>query len=63
MFSGCYTALMTPFKDYAVDYEALEKLVEFQIAGGVSGILAVGSTGESRTLISGEHGARSARGG
>jgi 4-hydroxy-tetrahydrodipicolinate synthase len=55
MFSGCYTALMTPFKDYAVDYEALEKLVEFQIAGGVSGILAVGTTGESPTLNWEEH--------
>jgi 4-hydroxy-tetrahydrodipicolinate synthase len=56
MFKGCYTALMTPFTDdYAVDYEALEKLVEFQIAGGVSGILAVGTTGESPTLNWEEH--------
>ncbi len=56
MFSGCYTALMTPFTDgYAVDYDALEKLVGFQIAGGVSGILAVGTTGESPTLNWEEH--------
>ncbi|UCD86797.1 MAG: 4-hydroxy-tetrahydrodipicolinate synthase [Desulfobacterales bacterium] len=56
MFNGCYTALMTPFTDdYAVDYEALEKLVGFQIAGGVSGILAVGTTGESPTLNWEEH--------
>ncbi len=56
MFNGCYTALMTPFRDdYAVDYEGLEKLVEFQIAGGVSGILAVGTTGESPTLNWEEH--------
>jgi 4-hydroxy-tetrahydrodipicolinate synthase len=47
---------MTPFNDdYAVDYEALERLVEFQIAGGVSGILAVGTTGESPTLNWEEH--------
>ena len=55
MLSGCYTALMTPFTDYEVNYEALEKLVEFQIAGGVSGILAVGTTGESPTLNWKEH--------
>ena len=56
MFNGCYTALMTPFKgDYEVDYEGLEKLVEFQIAGGLSGILAVGTTGESPTLNWQEH--------
>ncbi|MBW2319210.1 MAG: dihydrodipicolinate synthase family protein, partial [Deltaproteobacteria bacterium] len=56
MLSGCYTALMTPFgKDYNVDYEALNKLVEFQLTGGVSGILAVGTTGESPTLDWKEH--------
>ena len=56
MFNGCFTALMTPFKDdYEVDYEGLEKLVEFQIAAGVSGILAVGTTGESPTLNWEEH--------
>jgi 4-hydroxy-tetrahydrodipicolinate synthase len=47
---------MTPFTDdYEVDYPSLEKLVEFQIAGGVSGILAVGTTGESPTLNWEEH--------
>ena len=55
MFSGCHTALITPFKDHEVDLEGLEKLVEFQIAGGVSGILAVGTTGESPTLTWEEH--------
>jgi 4-hydroxy-tetrahydrodipicolinate synthase len=56
MFSGCYTALMTPFtEDFEVDYKALQKLAEFQIAGGVSGILAVGTTGESPTLNWEEH--------
>ena len=55
MFSGCYTALMTPFKNHEVDYEGLEKLLEFQIEGGVSGILAVGTTGESPTLTWEEH--------
>jgi len=55
MFSGCYTALVTPFKDEEVDYEGLERLIEFQIANGVSGILAVGTTGESPTLTWYEH--------
>jgi 4-hydroxy-tetrahydrodipicolinate synthase len=55
MFSGCYTALVTPFKGNEVDYEGLRRLVEFQISGGVSGILAVGTTGESPTLTWVEH--------
>jgi 4-hydroxy-tetrahydrodipicolinate synthase len=55
MFSRCYTALITPFKDNEIDSEGLEKLVEFQIASGVSGILAVGTTGESPTLSWTEH--------
>lgn len=55
MFSRCYTALITPFKDHEIDLESLEKLVEFQVAGGVSGILAVGTTGESPTLTWEEH--------
>lgn len=55
MFSRCYTALITPFKDHEIDLEDLDKLMEFQIAGGVSGILAVGTTGESPTLTWEEH--------
>ncbi len=55
MFSRCYTAMVTPFKDNGVDFEGLEKLAEFQIAGGVSGILAVGTTGESPTVTWEEH--------
>lgn len=55
MFSGCYTALITPFKDGEVDREGLEQLVAFQIANGTSGILAVGTTGESPALNWDEH--------
>ena len=56
MLKGCYTALMTPFDhDYHVDYDALNKLVAFQLEGKVSGILAVGTTGESPTLDWKEH--------
>jgi 4-hydroxy-tetrahydrodipicolinate synthase len=55
-FSGCYTALATPMTpDYQVDYEGLRRLVDFQISEGVSGILAVGTTGESPTLDWNEH--------
>lgn len=50
-FEGCYTALITPMKsNFEVDYEGLRRLVEFQIEEGVSGLLAVGTTGESPTL-------------
>ena len=56
LFSGCYTALITPLDvDKGVDEPGLEKLVQFQISQGVSGVLAVGTTGESPTLNSGEH--------
>lgn len=55
-FSGVYTALVTPFTTAGdVDYEKLAELVEFNIAGGVSGIVPVGTTGESPTLRTDEH--------
>jgi len=47
---GTWTALITPFQDGALDETALRSLVEFQIAGGVSGLVACGSTGETPTL-------------
>ena len=52
---GVYTALVTPMRGGEVDYETLRKLVEFQIAGGVTGIVPVGTTGESPTLTYAEH--------
>jgi 4-hydroxy-tetrahydrodipicolinate synthase len=55
MLSGCFTAIITPFKNDAVDYEGLEKLSEFQIKNGITGILAVGTTGESPVLSWDEH--------
>jgi len=55
-FKGVYTALVTPFSaDGAVDFQKLEELVEFQIAGSVAGIVPVGTTGESPTLRTDEH--------
>ncbi|AEJ61570.1 Dihydrodipicolinate synthase [Spirochaeta thermophila DSM 6578] len=51
MFRGVFTALITPFnKDGSVDYGALRDLVEIQIAGGVNGLVPVGTTGESPTV-------------
>ena len=51
MLKGCFTALVTPFtKDHKLDRRALEKLIEFQVTNGISGVLAVGTTGESPTL-------------
>jgi 4-hydroxy-tetrahydrodipicolinate synthase len=55
MWRGCLTALVTPFRNGEVDYPALEKLVEGQIAGGVQGLVPCGSTGESATLTHDEH--------
>ncbi|MBA2693988.1 MAG: 4-hydroxy-tetrahydrodipicolinate synthase [Rubrobacter sp.] len=50
MFSGTFTALITPFRNGEVDVDALENLVEFQIEGGVSGLVPCGTTGESPTM-------------
>ncbi len=54
MFSGTYTALVTPFKNDEIDVEAFERLIENQIAAGITGIVPVGTTGESPTLSCGE---------
>jgi 4-hydroxy-tetrahydrodipicolinate synthase len=50
MFRGTFTALVTPFRDGAIDTSAFAKLIEAQIAAGITGIVAVGTTGESPTL-------------
>ncbi len=55
MMTGSYTALITPFKGDAVDYDGLDRLTDFQAENGISGILAVGTTGESPTLTWEEH--------
>ncbi len=55
-YKGVFTALVTPFnKDDSIDEKALQDLVEFQIQGGVAGVLPMGTTGESPTLSHGEH--------
>jgi 4-hydroxy-tetrahydrodipicolinate synthase len=55
MFAGTHTALVTPFKDDQIDEAAFARLIEGQIAGGITGIVPVGTTGESATLDQAEH--------
>jgi len=56
MFSGSIVALVTPMRaDGAVDYSALDRLVDFHVANGTDAIVAVGTTGESPTLDVEEH--------
>jgi 4-hydroxy-tetrahydrodipicolinate synthase len=55
---GTYTALVTPFRDgpgEPIDWDALDRLLDVQIAGGVSGVVPCGTTGESPTLSHEEH--------
>lgn len=55
MFSGAFTAIVTPFKDGRVDEDGLKRLIRFGIDGGVSGFVPCGTTGESPTLSHEEH--------
>src|SRR5678815_1749437 len=55
MFTGTYTAIVTPFKSGNVDEYAFEKLVKAQVKAGVDGIVPVGTTGESPTVDYQEH--------
>jgi len=55
MFTGTYTAIVTPFKKGRIDEAALERLIKIQIKGGVDGIVPVGTTGESPTVNYDEH--------
>ncbi|MBT3517178.1 MAG: 4-hydroxy-tetrahydrodipicolinate synthase, partial [Nitrospina sp.] len=55
MFEGVYVAIVTPFKNGNIDEEALQRLIDYQIAGGVDGVVPCGTTGESATLNHEEH--------
>ena len=55
LFKGVLPALVTPFKDGAIDETAFRALVERQIIGGVHGLVPVGTTGETATLSHDEH--------
>lgn len=55
IFIGACTALITPFRDNRIDYRALDALIEYQIDGCISALLAAGTTGESAVLSYREH--------
>jgi 4-hydroxy-tetrahydrodipicolinate synthase len=55
MFTGTYTAIVTPFKQGKIDETALQRLIQAQIQAGVDGIVPVGTTGESPTVDYDEH--------
>jgi 4-hydroxy-tetrahydrodipicolinate synthase len=55
MFTGTYTAIVTPFKSGQLDAPALERLIRMQIRAGVDGVVPVGTTGESPTVDYEEH--------
>jgi len=55
MFTGSIPALITPFKNGALDIETLKKLVDWHVAEGSHGLVPVGTTGESPTLTHREH--------
>ncbi len=55
VFTGAATAIVTPFRNNEVDYEAFGRLIEWQIAEGIDAIVACGTTGEGSTLTDEEH--------
>ena len=55
MFTGTYTAIVTPFRNGKIDEKALEHLIRIQVRAGVDGIVPVGTTGESPTVDYDEH--------
>ncbi|MGJ8696007.1 MAG: 4-hydroxy-tetrahydrodipicolinate synthase [Verrucomicrobiaceae bacterium] len=55
MFAGTFTALITPFRDGSLDRDAFKALIDRQVAAGITGIVPVGTTGESPTLNTDEH--------
>lgn len=54
-FHGAITALLTPFTAYGIDEASYKKLIEWQIAQGIHGLVPCGTTGESPTLSTEEH--------
>ncbi len=55
LFEGAATALITPFKNGAVDYESFGRLIDWQISEGISALVIAGTTGEGSTLTDKEH--------
>lgn len=55
IFTGAATAIITPFTETGVDWDAFGRLIDYQLAGGINGIVAAGTTGEGSTLTDREH--------
>ena len=55
IFSGCGVAIVTPFTDKGIDYDAFGKLIDYQIRNGTDAIVVCGTTGESATMSPKEH--------
>ena len=55
MFTGAMVALVTPFREGEIDFQTLDELINFQLQGGIDGIVPIGTTGESPTLSHKEH--------
>ena len=55
IFQGIATALITPLTEEGIDYDLFGRLIDFQIAGGIAGLVVCGTTGESSTLTDEEH--------
>jgi 4-hydroxy-tetrahydrodipicolinate synthase len=55
MFQGCFTALITPFRDQRLDPGSLLKLVDYQLCAGINGLVVMGTTGEASTVSTSEH--------
>lgn len=55
LFCGAATALITPFTENGVDFESLERIIDFQIAEGINALVICGTTGEKATLNDYEH--------
>ena len=55
IYSGCFTALITPFRAGKIDEQAFEALIDWQVREGISGLVVCGTTGESPTLTHREH--------
>ena len=55
MFKGVFTALLTPFKNGALDEVSFRSFIDFQIESGIHGLVPVGTTGESPTVSHDEH--------
>lgn len=55
VFTGAATAIITPFTESGVDWEAFGRLIDFQLENGIDAIVAAGTTGEGSTLTADEH--------